>query len=68
LESEVSDIKFRRHLEFTFPLFGNKKKLRIGFGFGETVANEEPGSDALSKRAASEVCNKPALELSKRQR
>jgi len=29
-----------------------KKKLRIGWGFGETVAVEGPGSDAL-KRAAS---------------
>jgi len=35
-------------------------------GFGETVAVEEPGSDALAKRAASKFCNQPALELSKR--
>ena len=43
-----------------------RKKLRIGFGFGETVAVEGPGSDALSRRAASEFENQPALELSKR--
>jgi hypothetical protein len=27
-----------------------KKKLRIGLGFGETVAVEGPGSDALKER------------------
>src|ERR1044072_6402888 len=36
---------------FTFSLSGLTKKLRIRFGFGETVSVEEPGSDALSLRA-----------------
>jgi hypothetical protein len=44
---------------------GLTKKLRIGFGFGETVSVEEPGSDALSLRAL-RFTNKPTLEPSER--
>jgi len=44
---------------------GLTKKLRIGFGFGETVAVEEPGSDALKKERL-QVLDQPALEPSKR--
>ena len=39
-----------------------KKEAANRMGFGETVAVEGPGSDAL-KRAASKCENKPALEL-----
>ena len=49
---------------YTFPLFGNEKKLRIRNGFEETVVVEGPGSDALKERF--EFYNRPALELSKR--
>jgi len=35
-------------------------------GFGETVAVEGPGSDALQKERLLKFENKPALELSKR--
>jgi len=37
------------------PLYRTKKKLRIWVGFGETVVVEGPGSDALTRRAASKV-------------
>ena len=42
-----------------------KRSFANGTGFGETVAVEGPGSDAL-KKSGFGVCNKPALELSKR--
>jgi hypothetical protein len=52
-------------MKITFLLFCLKEAANR-MGFGETVAVEGPGSDALAKRAASKFCNQPALELSKR--
>ena len=47
-------------------LFGNKEKLRIGLA--SVNGSSEGAGVRMLKRAASEVENQPALELSKRQR
>jgi hypothetical protein len=47
-------------------LFGNKEKLRIGLA--SVNGCSEGAGVRMLKRAASEVENQPALELSKRQR
>ena len=47
-------------------IFGNKEKLRIGLA--SVNGSSEGAGVRMLKRAASEVENQPALELSKRQR
>jgi hypothetical protein len=47
-------------------LLGNKEKLRIGLA--SVNGSSEGAGVRMLKRAASEVENQPALELSKRQR